>query len=167
MHCLGFSLSVPCCHAYAYLSPPVEALPPHASSAHCGLSSGPHARRHGTGGKGESEAEAQRGGGCRSCSGSSATQSARAGARIARPRGAARHGTLLFARRVRWRGAERHVASCLAPCSPAPGGPRTYARAPAPAMAVLSSIFSSHEVDVSRPWGPGLDATRPALAVCH
>lgn len=165
MHCLGFSLSVPCCHAYAYLSPPVEALPPHASSAHCGLSSGPHARRHGTGGKGESEAEAQRGGGCRSCSGSSATQSARAGARIARPRGAARHGTLLFARRVRWRGAERHVASCLAPCSPAPGA-RERTRAPWRSSLLSSRLMRSTCLDPGgRAWTP--PAPRWLFAIDH
>ena len=66
MHCLGFSLSVRC-HAYAFWQPRrpgAQASPcgslPHASSKHCGLSSGPHARR-GTGGKGKSEAEPSRG----------------------------------------------------------------------------------------------------------
>ena len=104
----------------------------------------------------KAKAKQSRAEGCRSCSGSSAMQS---GGR-ARPGSPAPY----FARRVRWRGAERHVASCLAPCSP---GARERTRARPPAM-VLSSIFSSHELDVSGPWGPGLDATRPALfAIDH
>ena len=83
----------------------------------------------------KAKAKQRRAEGCRSCSGSSAMQS---GGR-ARPGSPAPY----FARRVRWRGAERHVASCLAPCSPGGGGPRTYARAPAMAHGPLLYLLVS------------------------